>query len=455
MTSLNGIYDNGVMGMLAQSNAMGGLSQNIANIDTIGYKRTQTTFATLLGENIGTTGGNSLTKTPSVVDSQNGVTSLTANLVSVNGAIQDTGNDFDLAIPGNGMFAFADIASLNSSATAAGGTTTTPGPVYGRAGNLQTIVPTTTNGGAGLTVNGVALQTDAAYLGNQNGQLLLGIPVTPGTPVTVPTSTAGLVPIQVSSQAPFPGQATTAATLGAVIPAVGATSVSAPISYFDANGAQQSLTLTWSNPVATAGAGVTWTVTATDGQGNNVGTSAPFSFDSSGNPTTTSLNINSTINGTTTSFTLDTSGVQMLGNAPASTTNGQAIASNTNYNQNGLPQGTFNGVKINPDGTVVGQYTNGATKVLYQIPLALFSSPDNMQALSGQVYAPTQASGAAQIALPGQSVSNLDVGAVEESNVDLSSEFTTMILTQQAYSSSAQVVQTADRMNVTAANLIS
>ena len=448
MTSLNGIYDNGVMGMLAQSNAMGGLSQNIANIDTIGYKRTETTFATLLGENNGTTGGNSLTKTPAPANNQNGVTSITTNLVSVNGAIQDTGNDFDLAIPGNGMFVFADTQSINAAALAGA---TVPGPVYGRAGNLKEFVPTQSNGGAGLTVNGVALQSNAAYLANQNGQLLLGIPVTPGTPVTAPTSTGSLVPIQVSSQAPFPGQATTTATLGAVIPAVGATSVSTPISFFDSNGQQQGATLTWSNPVVTPGAGVTWTLTATDSQGNALPATAQFSFDNSGNSLTPAVSI--TGGGTT--FTVDTTGVQMLGNAPASTTNGQAIASNTSYTQNGLPQGTFNGVKINPDGTVVGQYTNGATKVLYQIPLALFGSPDNMQALSGQVYAPTQASGAAHLGLPGQQVANLNVGAVEESNVDLSAEFTTMILTQQAYSSAAQVVQTADKMNVTAANLIS
>ncbi len=449
MTSLNGIYSNGVMGMLAQSNAMGGLSDNIANLDTIGYKRTETTFATLLGESDGTTSGSSMTKTPSVADNQNGVTSLTAHLVSVNGAIQDTGNKFDLAIPGNGMFAFADVASLSSAANAGA---TTPGPVYGRAGNLRAIVPTTTNGGAGLTVNGVSLQTNAAYLGNQNGQLLLGIPVTPGTTVTAPTSAAGLVPIQVSSQAPFAGQATTTATLSAVIPAVGATTVNTPINYFDSTGTQQGVTLTWSNPVATAGAGVTWTLSATDSKGNplTVGTTQ-FSFDSTGNSLTTSVGI--TAGGTT--FTVDTTGVQMLGNAPASTTSGQAIASNTSYTQNGLPQGTFNGVQINPDGTVVGQYTNGATKVLYQIPLALFNSPDNMQALSGQVYAPTQDSGAAKFQLPGTGAALLNVGAVEESNVDLSSAFTSMILTQQAYSSSAQVVQTADRMSVTAANLIS
>lgn len=439
MTSLNGIFDNGVMGMMAQSNAMGGVSNNIANISTIGYKRANTTFATLLGEQDGDQGLNNATKTPTPASNQNGVASITQNLVTVNGAIQDTSNDFDLAIPGNGMFTFADPTSSSTAI------------VYGRAGNLQAVVPTTANGGSGLTINGVTLAANAAYLANQNGQLLLAVPVVSGTTTTAPTGTGGLVPIQVSNADPFPGNPTTTASLAAVIPAVGATSVSTPISYFDSNGKQQPLTLTWSNPVATPGAGVSWTLTTTDATGAAVGSPSTFSFDDTGNSSTASISI--TAGGTT--FTVDTSQVQMLGNAPASTTNGQALANNTNYTQNGLPQGTFNGVKINPDGTVVGQYSNGATQVLYQIPLAQFASPDNLQSLSGQVYAPTQASGAPTFGLPGNGATPLDVGAVEESNVDLSSEFTSMILTQQAYSSSAQVVQAANQMSMTTANLIS
>ena len=439
MTSLNGIFDNGVMGMMAQSNAMGGVSNNIANISTIGYKRANTTVATLLGEQDGNQGADSATKTPSPASSQNGVTSITQNLVTVNGAIQDTGNDFDLAIPGTGMFTFADPTSSSTSI------------VYGRAGNLRAIVPTTTNGGTGFSINGVTLNSNAAYLANQNGQLLLAVPVTAGTTTTAPTGTGSLVPIQVSNGDPFPGTPTTTASLAAVIPAAGATSVSTPISYFNSNGAQQGLTFTWSNPVRTAGAGVTWTLTTTDSTGAVVGSPTTFSFDSTGTATTTSVPI--TAGGT--SFTVDTTNVQMLGDAPSNTTNGQALAVNTNYTQNGLPQGTFNGVQINSDGTVVGQYTNGATKVLYQIPLAQFASPDNLQTLAGQVFAPTQASGAPTFGLPGTDTTALDVGAVEESNVDLSAEFTTMILTQQAYSSSAQVVQAANQMSTTTANLIS
>lgn len=446
MTSLNGIFDNGVQGMTAQSNAFGSISNNIANIDTVGYKRSNTVFQTLLGEQDGSSAPNDATKTPGSPSNQNGVTSFTQQLVSVAGSIQETGNTFDLALPGNGMFVFQSIPAATAT-----GTTTTAGPVYGRAGNLQEVVPTTAAGTAGLSVNGVSLVANAAYLANQNGQLLLGIPVTKGQTQATLTGTPNLVPIQVSNAAPFPGQATTSATLQAVIPAVGATSVSTPVSYVDGAGTQTPLTLTWSNPVRTPGAGVSWTLTTTDANGNTVGAPSTFSFDSQGNATTTSVPI--TANGTT--FTIDTTGVQMLGSAQGNSTGGQALAVNTNYNQNGLPSGTFQGVQINPDGTVVGQYSSGASQILYQIPLAQFASPDNLQVLAGGVYAPTQASGAATLALPGQGASTIDVGAVEESNVDLSSEFTSMILTQQAYNSSSQVVQAANQMTVTTENLIS
>ena len=437
MSSLGGIFDNGVQGMMAQSTAMGSVSGNIANLSTVGYKRTDTLFATLLGEHTGLQGVNNATKAPSAPSTQNGVEAVTRQLVDRAGSIQTTGNQFDLAIPGNGMFAFADVTGAANS-----------GAVYGRAGNFQEFVPTTLNGGAGTTVNGVQLVANAAYLANSNGQLLLGIPVTPGTAVTAPTSTQGLVPIQVSNDAPFPGQPTAAATLSAVIPAAGANSVSTPISYIDSAGKTQGLTLTWSNPTAIPNSGATWTLTVTDSQGNTVGAPSTFSFDNLGTSQTPSVAISA--NGA--SFTVDNSNVQMLGNAPSGTTNGQALAVNTNYVQDGLPSGTFNGVQINPDGTVVGQYSGGATKVLYQIPLAIFASPNNLQALAGGVYAPTQGSGDATFGLPGNGASTLDVGAVEESNVDLSAAFTTMILTQQAYSSSAQVVQVANQMSSIAAN---
>lgn len=442
MASLGGIFDNGVSAMMAQSIAMSSVSDNIANISTIGFKRTDTQFSTLLGEH--DTAGNT-TKTP--ISDQNGVNATTRQLVNVDGSIHTTGNQFDLAISGPGMFAFADPNNTSN-------------VVYGRAGSLQATVPTLANSSGSLTSN-------AAYLANGNGQFLLGYqatPVPPGAPTgTQPTLGTTLVPIQVSSQTPFPGQVTGAASLSAVIPASGATSVSAPLSYIDSAGVPQTLSLTFSNPtvVGTGGVSTTWNVSVADANGNPVTTSpATMSFDQTGNAiapasfaiSATSTSVTAPAAAPTTSFSLDLSHVQMLGTATTAS-NGSALAVNTNYTQDGLPAGAFNGVQVNPDGSVIGSYTGGATQILYRIPVAQFVSPNNLQALSGNVYAPTQGSGSATFLLPGSGTPNLNVGAVEESNVDLGQSFTTMILTQQAYSSAAQVVQVANQMSSITAGL--
>ncbi len=422
--SLGGIFDNGVMAMMAQSQAMGAVSDNIANLATIGYKRSDVQFATLLGETDAT--GNATTALPPA--NQNGVAPTTRQLVNVEGSIQTTGVSTDVAVTGPGMFVFGNDPTNPTSL------------VYGRNGSFQDIVPTIINGAA-------ANSTTTAYLGNGNGQYLMAYPVT-GTPPTTQTGT--LTAVQVSNQAAFAGQPTTTASLAAVIPAAGATTVSAPLSYIDANGKSQALTITWSNPVTVSGTSTTWNVDITDSSGNAVGSSplTTMTFDNQGTSQTSSI----TIPATGASFTLDLSKVQMLGNA-TTTSGGSALAVNTTYSQNGLPAGAFQGITINPDGTVIGKYDGGASKTLYQIPLASFASPNNLQALAGNVYSPTQGSGSATLNTPGNGAGLLDVGAVEESNVDLGASFTTMILTQQAYNSAAQVLQVADKMTQVAANL--
>jgi flagellar hook protein FlgE len=450
MASINGILSNGVSAMMAQSIAMSSVSDNIANISTLGFKRSDTLFSTLLGEQ---DAPNANALAPS--NNQNGINATTRQLVDVDGSIHTTGNAFDLAISGPGMFTFADNPTNPTSF------------VFGRAGSLTPIVPTSVNGGAASTTT--VATSSGAFLGNQNGQYLMAMPVTPPAPgqpfvPTTPTSTSQLVAVQISNQAPFPGQATTLGSLAAVIPAVGATTVSAPISYIDTAGVSQSMTVTWSNPVVTnvppASPSTAWTVTVTDAN-NNVATTGTMTFDQLGNavtPATLAVTATSTnvpppaTTAPSTSFNLDLSKVQMLGNA-TTTAGGQALAVNTSYTQDGLPAGAFEGVQINNDGTILGKYAGGATQILYQIPLARFPSVDNLQTLAGNVYAPTQASGSESFFMPGTGGPVLNIGAVEESNVDLGQSFTQMILTQQAYNSAAQVLHVADQMSQIAASL--
>jgi flagellar hook protein FlgE len=324
-------------------------------------------------------------------------------------------------------------------------------------------VPTSATGQIQSTT-GANVPNVGAFLANKNGQFLMAMPVTqtlpgqPARPNVPPTSTTGLVPVQVSDQAAFPGRATSLASLSAVIPAAGATSSSAPIYYYDSNGIKQPLTITFSNPVPVTNGGATWTVSVTDANNQPVTSVTPtqMSFDNTGAlstqapPTTTAAGTPAPAAGLpSTTFTLQVDKIQMLGTA--TTPNG--LATNENLTQDGLSSGAFQGVIIQPDGLIVGQYDGGGTQALYRIPLALFASPDNMQALAGNVYAPTQSSGNPAFALPGQGVANLQVGALEESNVDLASEFSTMILTQQAYGASSQVLKIADQMTQTIAGL--
>jgi len=453
MTSLNGIFSNGVNGMLAQTQAMGSVSDNIANIETTGYKRSDVLFSTMLGESDGPANYSATTTAPLRPTNQNGVAPFTRQLVDVNGAIHNTSNPLDLAISGPGMFVFS--SDINSPPT---------NVFYGRAGNLSPLVPTTLNGGLGTAATTTVLTSTASYLANSNGQFLLAQAVAapaPGqiyVPPAPPTDPSQLVPIQMSNQTAFPGSATTLEQLQAVIPASNVTTVSTPLSYFDSAGLSQPLTVTWSNPVVTnlppAAPFTTWNVNVTDPNNVVVGTGTMI-FDDVGTAAAgsslaiTATSTNPSTSTLSTSFTLDLSKIQMLGTATAQNT----LATNTNLIQDGLPSGAFEGIVINPDGTVVGQYAGGASQILYQIPLATFASPNTLQVLAGNVYQPSVQSGTATFGFPGTQLNNLQTSALEESNVDLGASFTTLILTQQAYGASAQVLKVADEMTTTAAGL--
>src|SRR5258708_13301588 len=231
MTSLGGIYDNGVMGLMAQSQAMGSIRDNIANIQTTAYKKADTLFSTLLGEKSSLV-GNTGTAAPTGPSSQNGVASTTRQLVTLEGSIHATQSPFDLAITGPGMFVFANV-------TAATGSTTFPGTnpsesfVYGRAGDLQQLVPTSVSGQ--IQSNRTNLPPSHPFLPNQNGQFLMAMPVIqtlpgqPARPNVPPTSTTGLVPVQVSDQNAFPGRATSLASLSPAIPPPNATTSPTPL----------------------------------------------------------------------------------------------------------------------------------------------------------------------------------------------------------------------------------
>lgn len=113
----------------------------------------------------------------------------------------------------------------------------------------------------------------------------------------------------------------------------------------------------------------------------------------------------------------------------------------------GRPMGTLASVSVNEYGVITGRYTNGATKVLAQIALAYFNNAAGLMKEGASTYAESPASGVPQIGTPGSGGrSKLTPGNLEGSNVDLAQQFTDMILTQRGYQASAKLVSTADDM---------
>ena len=116
----------------------------------------------------------------------------------------------------------------------------------------------------------------------------------------------------------------------------------------------------------------------------------------------------------------------------------------------GNPPGTLRDISIGPDGIITGRYSNGETRTLGQIPLAMFRNPAGMERVGNNLWLPTANSGWFDgVGDHG----DLMPGTLEMSNVDLSSEFTEMIITQRGFQANSRIITTSDEMLIELVNL--
>lgn len=146
-------------------------------------------------------------------------------------------------------------------------------------------------------------------------------------------------------------------------------------------------------------------------------------------------------------------------NGPSGTpsiTQQNSASATTNPTQNGFAVGTLTGYSVLSDGTVQGQYSNGQTLSLGQVAVANFSNPQGLtQGADGSEQA-TSASGAAVIGQAGVAGNGtITGGAVEQSNVSLSTEFANMIVAQQSYDANAKVLTTLDQVDQSTIQMVS
>ncbi|HEY0715756.1 MAG TPA: flagellar hook protein FlgE, partial [Polyangia bacterium] len=125
-----------------------------------------------------------------------------------------------------------------------------------------------------------------------------------------------------------------------------------------------------------------------------------------------------------------------------------AAASSTNFtNQDGYDAGTLTRVNINTQGQVLGVFTNGQTRALGQVALTNFQAPDQLARLGGTVFAQTRESGAPTTGQPATGArGQIVAGALEQSNVDMASEFIRMISSQRSFQANSKTLTTADTL---------
>ncbi|MBE7213353.1 MAG: flagellar hook basal-body protein [Gluconacetobacter diazotrophicus] len=107
----------------------------------------------------------------------------------------------------------------------------------------------------------------------------------------------------------------------------------------------------------------------------------------------------------------------------------------------------FTGVSMTSDGSVMASFDNGKTQMVARIPLASFADANALNAVNGQAYSATNASGAASMGYADSGVNGgLETSSIEGSTTNLDSDLTKLIVAQQAYGANAKVVSTANEM---------
>ena len=402
----------------------GNISDNIANSQTVGFKGTNTSFADYLStSNATTSNSGAVLATPQYEN-------------ELQGTITASTDPLALAIDGQGFF---QVSQQNGTGIA---TTTNATPEYSRDGDFN------------MDSNG--------YLVNGSNQVLNGWLADPTTGVI---NTSQQLPIQIS-QAPIAPTATANINLAANLPATPtAATTPSQINVYDAQGAVHTIDLTYTQTAAS-----TWTVSfnAPDATTPALGTAQlEFGATVSGNPVDTgTLGSLSGATGTvtTTSYaasspatvTFDVnygSGAQAInlnlgnfGSAAGLTQYAGTTYSPSTLTQDGLPPGNFTSAAIQANGNVVSSYTNGQSTIVAKVPVVEFANANALQRQNGQGFTQTEESGAPVVEDISASGATLATGSVEASNVDIATEFTKLIVAQQAYAANSKVITTAADM---------
>lgn len=431
--SISSSLNAGVMGLNANSTRLSTISDNIANSETFGYKRSQVEFSSMVLEQ------------RSSAYSAGGVMVDTFKDVSAVGSLISTGNATDIAVAGRGLVPVTDVQGVDQSAADR---------------NLM-LLPT---GSFTADQNG--------NLRTQSGLFLLGWPADSTGSIGNVSRNSGtnLEPVNIATSQ-FVASPTASIEVGINLPADATTAGSAgggyslPIEYYDNLGRAQTLRMDFTPVVPGTGSSNQWQVQI---------------FDDAGDPTTAIGALDITFDDTSANggriasvtpsggaaydaatgqvaLTLSHGPVDVFIGRPLDTagmTQLSAPFSPTSVTKDGAPIGDLQSIEIDELGNLQAIYDTGFRRTLYQIPVGDVPNMDGLKALDGQAYTVSAQSGNMYLWDAGTGpVGSISGFALMESTTDIARELTDLIETQRAYSSSAKIVQTVDEMLQETTNL--
>lgn len=390
------------------------VGNDIANVSTVGFKSSSTVFSDVLTQTLnGATAPGAATGGTN--PAQIGLGSRLSGTVQsfTQGAIQRTGRTTDIAIQGDGFFV---VNNGNEN-------------LYTRAGSFTLDATGNLTTPDGMLVQG--WQADGTGVINTNAGI---------TPVKI--RVGELLPPTQTSNVDLGGNLSADAVIG--------TATTLTVSAYDDQGVAVPLNLTFTKTAANQ-----WTVTGTQGipavavaLTDNV-----LTFDGSGEltvPADRNINIaGGAIPNMPAAMVIDLGGAA----EPGRLTQYAGSSSAAITQQNGAPAGSLQSFNVGQDGTIVGNYSNGKTRPIGQVALAVFTNPGGLERIAG-VWRETPNSGLAQVGIPGSGGRGLmSSGTLEMSNVDLAEEFTRLIIAQRGFQGNARVVTTADEILQEVVNL--
>jgi flagellar hook protein FlgE len=417
-----GSFSAGLSGLNANATYLNVIGNNLANINTVGFKASSVTFQDLVSQTVGGASSNPMQVGLGVVTGAIGP-------VFSQGTIENTDEATNVAVQGAGFFMVADADGQVS---------------YTRAGNFS------------FDKDGLLTTPDGAFVqGYTTIDPLTGMVDANGQPQSIAVPPGVL-------RAPFATSLfTTATNLDAS--AVPGSSFTAAVQIFDSLGAPHIATITYTRQAAAGSWDYAVTLPGADVAGGGaapvqvaVGTMA---FDATGLLSAVNGGAPADIPIVTPAWSNGAAASNWTWNIidddGSATLNGYAIASATSsIRQNGSAPGTMNNITIAADGTITAAFGVGQTIALGQLTLAGFNNAKGLTKLGSSRYGESAASGIPNVGVAGTGGRGTLIGsALESSNVDIAQELTQMILAQRGYQANSKTITVSDELLVDTLNL--